>query len=132
MRIDGKQMVELLRDAGYEPRSYSGRAMYGRNCVGVETERYKSAFVVCAELCREALNMLGQDEACDFIEALADVDVAEDSMGLDSIVYFKNIDWPKEEEPDDEDEEDDDTACPMAMPCLPDAPTCDSCKDAAE
>ena len=31
-------LIEKLRDHGLEPRSYSGRAMYGKECVGVSGE----------------------------------------------------------------------------------------------
>lgn len=35
MSINTAQFVELLKSAGYDPHSYSGRAMYGEKCVAI-------------------------------------------------------------------------------------------------
>ena len=39
MKITVEQVIEAIRDAGLEPREYSGRGMYGKHCLGVDTER---------------------------------------------------------------------------------------------
>lgn len=33
------QLIKLLKALGLEPRSYSGRGMHGRECVGVSVDR---------------------------------------------------------------------------------------------
>lgn len=101
-RPDPKRMVEILReacddlDSGARVRRYSGRAMYGKQCVGVDTNTSGHDIVAAAMLVAET-----DAER----EDLADLfrDTKTDSMGLGVIVY-----WPKAEWPADLDDEDDD------------------------
>lgn len=100
--MQAKKLIEAIRNAGYEPRSYSGRGMYGRSCVGVTVERGTSAFTVGIHVAEQ----LGENA----YEA-ARLDTAQDSLGLDTILYFPMLDWPKDvpdsDEDDDLDDEDD-------------------------
>lgn len=89
-------LIDSLRDAGYEPQSYSGRGMYGRSCIGVTVPRGTSAFKLACQVI--AASYMSQALA----EDLADVLVREDSMGLDTILYFPYLPWV---EADDEEEE---------------------------
>jgi len=46
--MDAQRLIELLEDAECEPRSYSGRGMYGRRCVAVVPDSYSSEGHVAA------------------------------------------------------------------------------------
>lgn len=108
MRFDGKRFVELLREAEYSPRSYSGRAMYGRSCVGVEIDGNVSASAIGA---RMALAILAEHD--DVFEAESEIErlstalegESSDSLGLGTIVYWPRIEWPDGEDEDDDDDE---------------------------
>lgn len=66
-----ERAIQKLKAAGYEPRSYSGRGMYGRYCVGVTVSR---SYV---------------DDVKKLIRG-----ASTDSMGMDVIVYWPFLPWP--------------------------------------
>jgi hypothetical protein len=100
---------------GYEPfeaRSYSGRGMRGRECVGVTVGRGLSSFqlgvAIAAAMRDDFFPQLQQD-----LEDLVGLTVREDSMGLDTIVYFPGVEW--KDDLDDDDGEDDDEEEEIAL-----------------
>jgi len=62
--------IKKLEGKGYFPRSYSGRGMYGASCVGVTLPRGD----------RSVSKMFG---GCSY-----------DSMGMDTIWYWRSLPWP--------------------------------------
>jgi hypothetical protein len=80
---------KLLEDAGLTPRSYSGRGMYGKECLGVDTDR--SEMRVAAELIRAVIET--KEEFDDSLYELAGIleDTQTDSMGMGIIMYWPNI-----------------------------------------
>jgi len=104
--MEFKEIKELFESAGYEPRSYSGRGMFGRNCFGVEVEDPNSVIP-------DIIMAYARDKADDgymvhinVIEEILELLVRPhtDSMGRDVILYWPRIKW---EEDEDEDEVDD-------------------------
>jgi len=87
---DIRRLVSDIDDA--ELRSYSGRNMYGKQCLGIDMESMTDAF-------RFALSV----DTSDLIWALSRP--VFDNMGRGIIVYFPNVEAP--EGIDDEDDEDD-------------------------
>jgi len=87
---DIRRLVSDIDDA--ELRSYSGRNMYGKQCLGIDMESMTDAF-------RFALSV----DDSDLIWALSHP--VFDNMGRGIIVYFPNVEAP--EGIDDEDDEDD-------------------------
>jgi hypothetical protein len=102
--MDGKRLVQLAHDANYSVRTYSGRSMYGKQCLGIVTE--DSMARVIANLSIEVLHTLRdeaeteEDEnklsyrAADMISDLGRA--KQDGMGLKSIYYWERI-QPDEE-----------------------------------
>jgi hypothetical protein len=91
------EQIETIQDLaseidGAELRSYSGRGMYGKQCLGIDMDSMADAF-------RFALMV--EDE--DLTVALSNP--CFDSMGLGIIVYFPNVEAPEGID-DDEDDED--------------------------
>lgn len=86
------KIFTAIEDAGYEPREYSGRGMYGRQCLGVTCER-PAGFMVAlfATMCENADDV---DEIREVAEALQDP--SEDAMGRDAIIYWPSIRWQGE------------------------------------
>lgn len=68
--MDAKALIKRLQAAGHEVRSYSGRGMYGRYCVGVSLTRGERLTV-------------GSRTA------------SYDSLGLGSIAYWPSAVWPE-------------------------------------
>lgn len=102
--MNADRLIDLIEDAGYTARSYSGRGMYGRCCVGIEVPSDVSVFSVAIELA-----LICEDGE---VRNLSDLSPREDSLGLDTILYFPHIEWPKgradSDEEEMEEEEDDD------------------------
>lgn len=52
-RINSKQLCDALEEAGHEPESYSGRAMYGKTCVSVTVDSDADLWRLSAQLARD-------------------------------------------------------------------------------
>ena len=90
-------LQELIEDMGYETRSYSGRGMYGDECLGVTVE---DPVVFALELGQE----IGSNEEYDNFGKFNNLPrVSWDSMGRDYIVYFPRVPFEGEESDEDED-----------------------------
>ena len=98
------QLKNAIENSDYEARSYSGRGMYGRNCLGITCENPLSCIL-------DILFNADSNTVEDVIELLRK-DCRQDNMGLDMIVYFPNIKWDEYEAADyytdDEEEEEND------------------------
>lgn len=96
---DLEQITDTLDmyEAGTVMR-YSGRAMYGEQCLGIVTEDVASTFLILGS----ALADLGKDGNA-LTRALL-YEVRQDSMGRDSaVVYFPSITMPEGYVEEDED-----------------------------
>lgn len=76
----------------YETRSYSGRGMYGRSCLGViVNDALNFIFVLGYTIAEYNLDELTEDTI------KAPVKIATDGMGLDTIVYFPGVPFVESE-----------------------------------
>jgi hypothetical protein len=108
---------EVFEDAGFECRSYSGRGMYGRSCLGVELDRGIHLGEFVSEV---ILELTHHPEGYDQV-AFAFRSMKRDSMGLGEILYFPQIDFVGEDE-------DEDTCDSCGGPC-PSKQCCDDCAE---
>ena len=90
-----KEFRQLLEDAGYEPRSYSGRGMVGEYCIGVTTDDTPT-------LLGFKLGVASQDElqAANEVGEVYDLDLEgiltrtkSDNMGKNMIYYWPQMKW---------------------------------------
>lgn len=106
--LDMKTLKDLCHDAGYEPRSYSGRGMYGKKCFAVESDAGNPVNVVL-DILDQAVEFGDVKRNGDTLELLQSL-ISElrspsvDNMGMGYIVYWQNIPW-EESEGSSEDEE---------------------------
>lgn len=113
MKTSYKWLVDLLKDAGYRVRSYSGRFMYGRSCLGFIVDEGSALTAIGEVLENVALGEVDTDKILDRVESLGTLirDTREDNMGLGTIVYFPSVAWDdsyaSEDDEDSEDEDDD-------------------------
>ena len=77
--LTADELTAVLDDAGYDYRSYSGRSMYGKKCVGVDLESLAMLWDMATELAREGLDVPAPQT---------------DSMGMGIIAYWPRIAWP--------------------------------------
>lgn len=85
-------LQNLIELASYEARSYSGRAMYGKECIAVDLEG-TSPFEFFADLLRYAEE--DSDREC-LEEALRSAKT--DSMGRGQVVYFPDTEYFDEDQ----------------------------------
>lgn len=78
-------LQQLIEDMNYETRSYSGRGMFGKTCLGVTVDNV-------AQFCLELGHAIGQHNEQnddDLIELPRQI--STDSMGRSAIVYFPYV-----------------------------------------
>jgi hypothetical protein len=89
----------VIEDAGFECMDYSGRAMYGKRCLGVSLDESVQLFT--AKVMAAGLAGFGGED-----EDLSDfVDIFEssstDQLGLGQVIYFQDIKYSNEEPEED-------------------------------
>lgn len=88
-----KAIEEIGDDGAKLYESYSGRGMYGRNCIGITGSKTE-----CNTVIGEAIKLAAADMSDEVITS-GDFDVlidkllghAEDSMGCDMIMYWPSV-----------------------------------------
>lgn len=103
--IDPAKLKQFIEDAGYDTRSYSGRAMYGANCLAFTIERGDSEMSATAQVMRVAAEVLIDNDVEDTADAF--MNAQSDSMGLGTVIYFPDIEWTDGESEPEQDGEDD-------------------------
>lgn len=88
-------LIDVAYQSGLTLEAYSGRYMYGKECMSFTAPR--GGHNALAEFIK---NGMLADE--DLFITLVDDQIVSDSMGLDIVLYWPNIEWA-----DDESDEDD-------------------------
>lgn len=105
------ELASLLEEAGYETRRYSGRGMYGSECLAITVPRADVA-AVGAKLVQATvedvtpggarLSEAIESAIRDVIEAM--LAVRTDDMGRDeAVVYWPSVAWDGAERSEDDD-----------------------------
>lgn len=89
--MDTKRFIEICLYAGYDTRSYSGRGMYGQNCVGFVTD--DSAMYAASCIMQMADNVNERDELMGIFERSK-----SDNMGFSTVYYFPTLEWQYEDD----------------------------------
>jgi hypothetical protein len=104
MKLTVEQVMEAIKDAGGEPREYSGRGMYGTHCLGMDTSRDMMGDMVAIavslmEYGAEPRDVKNWGEGTRY-----------DNMGRGMILYWPTLELTAEQvkELGDEEDEDDD------------------------
>jgi hypothetical protein len=100
--MDKHPLQQVIEDADFDCRSYSGRGMYGRRCLAVEVDREQSLGDLMAGIL-EAVE--GEDNTREIQDALRGM--CWDNMGLGMVYYFPDVPFAEEASEEDEDEEGD-------------------------
>lgn len=98
-------LQELIEDLGYSTRSYSGRGMYGKYCLGVTLDAgSESRFLLELGM---AIGEFNADPTNELEQTISLPNrVSSDSMGLDRIIYFPNVEYVGEGDDDEDDTND--------------------------
>ncbi len=88
-------LQKLLEELDYDCKSYSGRGMYGKYCLGVEVTNTNN---MISSVIRNII--FDKEEIADAFESMK-----TDSMGKENtIVYFTNVEYTSNDDDDDEDD----------------------------
>jgi hypothetical protein len=82
--MDAKRLIEIIDATNHDARSYSGRGMFGKQCVGVTVDDGVFEWIA------------GAIEECEDVEEAAWLVrmVKTDDMGRGKILYWPRLDWP--------------------------------------
>jgi hypothetical protein len=92
-QLQGETLKNALVAADYVPRSYSGRGMYGRTCLGVTISRYQSETQMALDVMETASGSAERK-----LLQLAMRGAKRDDMGLGQIIYWPDLPWVENEE----------------------------------
>lgn len=90
-------LIGALRGADdLEPRSYSGRGMYGARCISVTTHQ-SEAEVVLSVIAQLRISLA--PDADDHFGAMIDLlkGTRSDSMGRERVYYWPSVAWPTDD-----------------------------------
>lgn len=90
-----KILISAINNCGETPRSYSGRYMYGKDCLGVTCDNPLSFIINLVQELVEYMDIIGQDEFSSFLNKLNNIN--QDTMGMGSIIYWKDIPYTEED-----------------------------------
>lgn len=107
--MESHEFAELIESAGYEVRSYSGRGMFGKQCIGVSTD---DVFELIANITKEIVDTdiepVSRDSSTvrlnEWIELMTQI--RTDSLGRGEIIYWPNMKWSADIQAVDDGEDD--------------------------
>ena len=93
-----QEFVNLIASAGYRPKSYSGRGMFGKRCVSVNLDRNEeTAF---------AANVIQVAQTRDVPAVMRVIaDHSKDSMGMGVVLYWRSMSADGVKFPDDSEDD---------------------------
>lgn len=102
--MEDNLLKQIIEDSGHKVRSYSGRGMYGKECLGVTVGRSGIGKLV-ADIIMQLADM--HEDTPHSVVAEAFEGMCTDSMGTGTIVYFPDTPFTVDEEEEDDEEFDD-------------------------
>ncbi len=97
------ELQEIFENADMPVRSYSGRGMFGKECLGVEVSSTREVFIAVLVAIGENYPSAEGNDTTDLQEAFESMKT--DSLGNDMIVYFERVPFFSAEDESEEEEE---------------------------
>lgn len=101
-------ILQVAEEEEYKVRSYSGRAMYGKRCLGVvgQIDSFKFGMQVALFMAHTKIDdMEFMPEQCHImVDDLPMTHSRMDNMGLDMVLYFPYIEVIEEQENEDDED----------------------------
>jgi hypothetical protein len=91
-------LQQVFEELGYETRSYSGRGMFGKSCLGVEISNDDNLFSLGIEV--------GEFLTEDNVGVNLIPRACTDSLGRGTILYFPDVEYKESEKENEEEYED--------------------------
>jgi len=90
--MSARKLQELLLAAGYAPGSYSGRGMYGAECLSVALD--VRAYAAAAHLARDLKRIARRGEGATITRAVATASC--ESLGQGVVFYWPSVPFAQE------------------------------------
>lgn len=100
-----QEALDNLEFTVYE--QYSGRGMYGSKCFGFYTRESGAELKFAKELVNLANDNDQIETALDLLDYMAQ-SAASDNLGMDTIYYYKRLQWNEDTEEETEEDDTDD------------------------
>jgi hypothetical protein len=103
--MEFKELIDLIESAEMTARSYTGRGMGDRVCLGIVSDNSRDIALTLVQCYLEncPTDSSSIQEAMDLCEQLKDSKF--DSMGRGEIIYWPEIAWEETEEDSDDSED---------------------------
>jgi hypothetical protein len=85
--MDTNRLQEIIKEAGFESRRYSGRGMYGAECVAFNT------YDLVGEVAEIVASVDTDEERYELVKAFKKSNT--DVMGTGTVIYFPTYKYPK-------------------------------------
>jgi uncharacterized OB-fold protein len=96
--MNTQEFVNLIASAGFRPKSYSGRGMFGKYCVSVNLDRDEETAFASA--------VINATQISDIRAVMRVIsDHSKDSMGMGVVLYWRSMSADGVKFPDDSDDE---------------------------
>jgi len=118
-------IIRSAKAAGLDITSYSGRGMFGKRCVAIDTEGTEANIII--GLVRGCMDIAADENDCgSLLRSLLDCieDARTDSLGMGMVMYWPNIEPPE----DDASDNGECCSCGNASDDLSEAGECAECQ----
>jgi hypothetical protein len=96
--MESQAFVNLIVSAGFRPKSYSGRGMFGKRCVSVNLDRNEETTFASA-----VIQATPTRDVSGVMRVIADH--SKDSMGMGVVLYWRSMSADGVTFPDDSNDE---------------------------
>lgn len=96
--METKEFVEICESCDFQPTKYSGRGMYGKECLGLDVGRLELHEALLDIISNYLEGAETVEESQDFVSFVRELDIRQDSLGLGKIIYFPELSWEEQEE----------------------------------
>ena len=83
--METENFIEIIKRCDFNYRKYSGRAMYGKECIAIDSDS-SNTYSITLQLIQSCEDMEEVYEMCDILQ-----DTRIDSMGVYYVVYFPKV-----------------------------------------
>jgi hypothetical protein len=97
-KMEFEKILQAFEDCGLDPRPYSGRGMYGKECLGIVTDEnpLEIALMLVSELATAGDYDTPQETLDALLELLEELRrPLSDNLGRGTIVYWPRIKWER-------------------------------------
>lgn len=91
-KMDSEQFMLILDNCDYKPFKYSGRRMYGKDCIAIRVRGNGTKNII--ETILDISSSVADDDLEEYKELVKVLRETEtDNLGHDTVMYWSNMEW---------------------------------------